>query len=225
MSTTIVHPPAPASAAATGPADLGTALRVFLAERSRLFGVALRVVGDVATAEDVVQEAWLRWQRVERAPIRNAAAFLTTTTSNLAVNVVQSARRRHEVATDFPYEHRAAAGRDAVDAVESTEALAEALLLLMHRLPPEELAAYVLRKGFDYPYRDIAAVLRTGVANARQLVHRARLRLADTDGPRRPVTAQAHRSLVSAFLAAARTGRLLELEALLLPPGREASVA
>src|SRR6478735_9590225 len=82
--------------------DLDVALEVFLAERTRLFRIAYRVVGDVASAEDVVQEAWLRWQRTDRRVIKNPAAFLTTTTTHLAINVIQSARYRHEAPIESP---------------------------------------------------------------------------------------------------------------------------
>ena len=220
MSTTTIQEAGPTTAHTAGSGVPRSALTVFLAERPRLVNLALKVVGDVATAEDVVQDAWLRWQQVEREPIRNSAAFLTTTTNNLAINVVRSARRRHEVVGDAVLDRRADGGLDIAQLVETTAAVEDALLLMMRRLAPDELTAYLLRKGFDYPYRDIAALLRTGLANARQLVHRAGTRLGG-DGTARPVETEAHRRLVAAFLHASQHGRFTELEAVLT--GRQPS--
>lgn len=193
-------------------ADLDGALEVFLAERTRLFRVARRVTGDIGSAEDVVQEAWMRWQRTDRSAITNPAAFLTTATTHLAINVIQSARHRHEAPTDSPLATLVDA-QDPTRFAERTSEVEETLHLLMTRLRPAELAAYVLRRGFDYPYGDIAALLRTSGANARQLVRRAQQHL---DGDReQAVSPGAHGELVAAFLAAARHGDLTDLERLL----------
>lgn len=186
------------------------ALDVFLTHRARLFGIAYRVTGEVSGAEDLVQEAWLRWQRTDHAKVENPAAFLTTTTANLAINVIQSARRRHETPTASLQEHIVDLAEDPVG---QTLAVEEILALLMARLTPAELAAYLLRKGFDYAYPDIAGLLQTSVANARQLVRRAQTRMS---GARRVgVDPVAHRRLVAAFLTAARTGEFGGLEEVL----------
>ena len=198
------------------PADLQAALEVFLAERTRLFRVAYKIVGDAGTAEDVVQDAWVRWQRADRASIRNPAAFLTTATTHLAINVVQSARHRHELPTDASLVTVAATGGDPSASAERSAAVAESLGLMMARLTPRELAVCVLRTGFDYAYPDIARVLHTSSPNARQLLRRARVRLAGD--PVRSVDAGAHRTLVAAFLKASATGHLADLEAALAPP-------
>lgn len=194
-------------------ADREQGVAIFLAERSRLFRVAYRIVGDLAGADDVVQEAWLRWQRCNRAEIQNPAAFLTTATTHLAINVVQSAVRRHETPIGSPLAEPVDRAQDPTRRVEQTDELEQALSLLMARLTPAETAAYLLRKGFDYPYREIARVLRTTVANARQLVRRAQGGL-DRTRPL-PVNADAHRRLVVAFVAAARAGDVAGLERVL----------
>jgi RNA polymerase sigma-70 factor (ECF subfamily) len=194
------------------PDDLAAALDTFLAERSRLIGLAGRVTGALG-AEDVVQEAWLRWQRVDRRKINNAAAFLTTTTTNLAINVIQSAQHRREVPTEARMADLFDPSADPTEQAEQTAAVGELLELLTARLPRAELAAYLLRKGFDYPYADIARLLRTSPANARQLVSRAQNRLAADRGG--VVTDDHHRSLTAAFLTAARTGDVRGLERLL----------
>ena len=193
--------------------DLEHAVQVFLAERSRLFRIAYRVIGNVAGAEDVVQEAWLRWQRTDRDEIHNPAAFLTTATTHLAINVIQSARHRHETPIGSPVADLAAPPQDPMDQAERTAAVEATLGMLMARLTQSELAAYLLRKGFDYPYRDIALVLQTSVENARQLVRRAQGSISA--GRTRRVDPDSHRRLVGSFLFAGRTGDLSHLENLL----------
>ncbi|OBG89337.1 hypothetical protein A5699_14225 [Mycobacterium sp. E802] len=197
-------------------ADLDVALDIFLSHRPRLFGIAYRVTGEVCGAEDLVQEAWLRWQRTDRARVENPAAFLITTTTNLAINVIQSARHRHEAPTASPLGQLTESGEDAsARSAERTALIEDVLALLMARLSPGELAAYLLRKGFGYPYADVAALLTLSVANARQLVRRAQTRL-DVGRRVTPVPVGAHRRLVKAFLAAAHTGELRELERVLV---------
>jgi len=154
-------------------------LECFLRARPRLFALARRIVGNVHEAEDVVQEVWVRWQRADRTAVRNADAFLGTVTVRLAINLIQCARRRHETPAAFwPDEERAGPGTDPTAAAERAEAAELAVDLLIKRLPPAERAAYLLREGYEYPYQRIAVTLRIGSANARQLVTRARARLA-----------------------------------------------
>ena len=202
------HPEPPASTEA----ELDRALHVFLAERTRLLRVAYRVVGDVAAAEDVVQDAWMRWQRVDRAQIKNPAAFLTTATTHLAINLIQSARHRHELPTEAT---RLVLGPSdgPTSRAERTAATERLLGFLMVKLRPAELSAFVLRKCFDFPYQDVADRLGVTEANARQLVRRAHTSIAGTVV--RPVEPSAHRRLVAAFAAAAERGELEELTTLL----------
>jgi DNA-directed RNA polymerase specialized sigma24 family protein len=199
--------------------DLDAALETFLAERTRLFRIAYRILGDVTGAEDVVQEVWLRWQLTQRAEIDNPAAFLVTATTRLAINVVRSARHRHEV----PVEPQLAdfgdrVAPDPVLSVERTVAVEGALALLMARLTPDRLAAYVLRKGFGYAYAELAGLLRISAPNARVVVHRAQARLES--GRERPVPAESHRRLAAAFRTAAHTGDLDGLLKVLAPEGQ-----
>ena len=192
----------------------------FLSERTRLFRVAYRVVRDVAAAEDVVQEAWLRWQRTDHGAIDNPTAFLTTTTTRLAINVIQSAWYRHEAPTESPFADLVDPTEDPALGAELGALAEDVLAVLMARLTSAELAAYVLRKGFDYPYEAVAGLIGTSVPNARQLVRRAQLHLRT--GTRRPVPAAGHRLLATAFTAAARSGELEMLERLLAPEQRAA---
>ncbi|MEW2079833.1 sigma factor [Streptomyces sp. NPDC012403] len=206
-------------AAGSAEDDLDTALDLFLAHRKRLFRVAYRIVGDVAGAEDVIQEVWLRWQHTHRAEIKNPGAFLTTATTRLAINVIQSGRHRHETSVEPQLsdlgDH---AAQDPLLHAERVAALEAALAMLMARLTPDRLAAYVLRKGFGYAYTDLAKLLRISAVNARVVVHRAQARL-DSDRER-PVPVESHRRLVAAFRAAASTGDLDGLVRLLVPENR-----
>jgi RNA polymerase sigma-70 factor (ECF subfamily) len=193
--------------------DAGADLDVFLTERTRLLRIAYRVTRDLADAEDVVQETWLRWQRTDARTITNPAAFLTTTATRLGINVIQSARHRHETGTEPPPSALVELGTSPALLAEHADAVGGALALLMARLTPSALGAFLLRKAFDYGYGEIADLLGTSVPNVRQLVHRARPCLQG--GRDRAVDPWAHSHLVAAFLTAARTGDLADLEGLL----------
>ncbi|MGW6903383.1 MULTISPECIES: RNA polymerase sigma-70 factor [unclassified Streptomyces] len=193
--------------------SLDEATRQFMAARPQLFGIAYRVLGSAVEAEDIVQEAWLRWQGTDRTEIREPTAFLATVTTRLAINLAQSARMRRESYVGpwlpEPVDTRA----DPQLGAERAEALDMAVLLLLEKLNPVERAAYVLREAFDYPYKRIADMLETSEANTRQLVTRARKHLAAERTA--PVSSTAHRRLLEVFLDAARTGSLSELEQIL----------
>jgi RNA polymerase sigma factor (sigma-70 family) len=161
-------------------------LSAFLSVRPRLFGIAYRMLGSPTEAEDIVQDAWVRWQTADRSAVRDAPAFLATTTTRLAINVIQSARCRREryVGSELPEPVDMSA--DPSLEAERSEALEFASLILLEKLSPAERAAYVLREAFDCPYREIASILRLREANTRQLVTRARQHVAD--GRRTPVS-------------------------------------
>ena len=164
------------SRAAAGTDD---ALAAFLTMRPRLFGIAYRMLGSAAEAEDVVQDVWVRWQTADRSAVRNAAAFLTTTATRLAINVMQSARSRRETSVGTWTAEPADPGADPRREAERDQELTSGVRLLLQRLTPTERAAYILREAFDYPYRDIANRLQLREANARQVVTRARKSVAD----------------------------------------------
>jgi RNA polymerase sigma-70 factor, ECF subfamily len=185
----------------------------FEAVRPRLFGIAYRTLESAADADDVVQDAWIRWHRTDRDNVRDTAAFLATTTKRLALNVAQSARVRHETSVDPRHPEPVDVHADPTLEAERREALALALRMLMEKLSPSERAAYLLREAFDYPYRRIADVLATSEANARQLATRARLHLASE--PRRQVSPAEQQRFIDAFVNAAQTGDLTTLEQLL----------
>ena len=186
------------------------ALAAFMTVRPRLFGIAYRMLRSAAEAEDVVQDVWLRWQTADRSVVRDAVAFLATTTTRLAINVMQSARSRRETTAGRwlpePVDHSADPRLEA----ERGQALASGMLLLLERLTPIERAAYILREALDYPYRDIANVLRLGEANARQVVTRARQHVAN--GRTMAANSTEQRRLLEAFSAAAKNGDIAGLE-------------
>jgi RNA polymerase sigma-70 factor, ECF subfamily len=184
----------------------------FCAVRRRLLGVAYRIVGSRAEAEDVVQDAWLRWQHADRATVANPTAFLVTTTARLAINAAQSARCRREAPVGDWFPEPVAAVDDVALGAERREALEVGVLLLLERLTSVERAAYVLHEAFDYPYSRIAEILGISDANARQLVCRARKHL--TAGRRRVAGGAEHRQLLHAVVAAAQHGDVDRLERL-----------
>jgi RNA polymerase sigma factor (sigma-70 family) len=164
-------------------------LSAFLSVRPRLFGIAYRMLGSAAEAEDIVQDVWVRWQMADRSLVRDAAAFLVTTTTRLAINVMQSARSRREMYVGPCLPEPVDTSADPRLGAERGQALAFGLRLLLKKLTPTERAAYILREAFDYAYRDIANVLRLEEANARQVVTRARQHVAG--GRRMPASSAA----------------------------------
>ena len=185
-------------------------LSTFLSVRPRLFAIAYRMLGSAAEAEDVVQDAWVRWQTADRSLVRDAAAFLVTTARRLAINVVMSARSRRETYVEPWAPEPVDTSADPRLPAERGQALACGVRLLLEKLTPNERAAYILREAFDYPYRDIANVLRLEEANARQLVTRARQHVARSRKLAASSTAQSR--LLDAFIAAARHGDVAGLE-------------
>jgi RNA polymerase sigma-70 factor (ECF subfamily) len=195
------------------PARTDDGLSAFFAARPRLFGIAYRMLGSASDAEDVVQDAWLRWQTTDRSVVRSAPAYLATTTTRLALNLVQSARSRHETAPEPWLPEPADASRDPGLEAEQGEALQLAVLLLLEKLRPRERAVYLLSEAFDYSYAQIAEMLQLTEVHARQLASRARRFLS---GERRQaVSAEEHRRLLDAFLAAASANDRAALEQLL----------
>ncbi|QIY65940.1 MULTISPECIES: RNA polymerase sigma-70 factor [unclassified Streptomyces] len=193
--------------------SLDRATRDFVAARPQLFGIAYRVLGSAVEAEDIVQEAWLRWQSTDRTDIREPAAFLATVTARLAINLAQSARVRRETYIGPWLPEPVDTSVDPQLGAERAEALDLAVLFILEKLNPVERAAYVLREAFDYPYGQIADILETSEANTRQLVSRARKHLSAER--REPVSPDAHRRLLEVFLVAAQTGSLSALEEVL----------
>jgi len=219
MSTAPVVPFPPASIADAARAGEKTTsisddgLSAFMSVRPRLFGIAYRMLGSATDAEDIVQDAWVRWQTADRSGVRDAVAFLVTMATRLAINVMQSARSRRETPVAPWLPETVDTSADPGLGAERGEALELGVLVLLERLSPAERTAYILREAFDYAYRDIANVLRLEEANARQMVTRARRRVAN--GRRMPASSTEHRRLLDSFIAAAQRGQIAALAGLL----------
>jgi RNA polymerase sigma-70 factor (ECF subfamily) len=191
----------------------------FETHRPRLFAVAYRMLGSASEAEDVVQDAWLRYAGAVHADVRSPEAYLTTIVTRLCLDRLKSARATREqyVGPWLPEPMLT----DDRPGPEQSAALAEsvtlAFMVLLETLSPEERATFLLREVFDYEYRDIADMLNTTSSNCRQLFHRAKARIDD----RRPRvdsrTADPHRArqLVERFASALRRGDADELTSVL----------
>ncbi|QRP43215.1 RNA polymerase sigma factor SigJ [Amycolatopsis sp. FDAARGOS 1241] len=196
----------------TASATLDDAAEVFAQVRPRLFGIAYRMLGSAADAEDVLQEVWLRWQKADRSVVENPAAYLATTTTRLAINATRTAYARRETYLGPWLPEPIDTSADPQLGAERAAALEVAVLLLLEKLTPTERAAYVLREAFDYPYAQIAEIIQTSEVTARQYVSRARKHLSAER--REPVSEDEQKKLMSAFLAAAQAGDLSTLEKL-----------
>ncbi|APU14047.1 MULTISPECIES: RNA polymerase sigma-70 factor [Actinoalloteichus] len=181
-------------------------LHEFETHRTRLFGIAYRMLGSAGEAEDAVQDAFLRWNDAERGAVREPAAWLTTVLTNLCLNRLTSARARRESYVG-PWLPEPVITEDSalgpLDTVEQRESVSMAFLVLLERLTPPERAVFVLREAFQYGHREIAGVLGVTEANCQQLYHRARERVA-RDRPRFEAAPEEGRRIAQRFLEAAQ---------------------
>jgi RNA polymerase sigma-70 factor (ECF subfamily) len=191
-------------------------LRAFEQHRPALFARAFRMLGSAMDADDMVQEAFLRWQRTPADRPRSSRAFLLTTVTRLCLDELRSARAQRETSAGDWLAHASDKGAadDPVAVSDRDEVVAHAFLLLLERLTPQERAALILRDVFAYSYDEVAALTGTSTANARQLAHRARVRIVDARPRFTASSAQAERA-ARLFLRAATTGVVDELVALL----------
>jgi RNA polymerase sigma-70 factor (TIGR02957 family) len=189
----------------------------FERQRARLFSIAYRMLGSASEAEDVVQDGFVRYQRVRPGQLRAPASWLTTVVVNLCLDRLKSARVRREayVGPWLPEPVLTADGTlGPLETAEQREALSLAFLLLLERLSARERAVFVLREAFGYEHREIAAILGVSEAGSRQLLARARRRVA-APSSRFEASPARRRRLVERFLAAAQAGDLAGLEAVL----------
>ncbi|HVY94314.1 MAG TPA: sigma-70 family RNA polymerase sigma factor [Bryobacteraceae bacterium] len=192
--------------------------------RRRLLGLAYRMLGSMADAEDAVQEAYLRWHGADRAKIADPRAFLMTTTARICLDVLTSARARREEYVG-PWLPEPVVDTDALapdSHTELAEDLSIALMLTLDRLSPLERAAFLLHDVFDFSFGEVAATLDRTEAACRQLAARARehVRAARPRGAVAPVARSGeidakHEQLMSAFVTATRSGDLQGLTQLL----------
>ena len=196
----------------------------FEALRPHLMAVAYRLTGTVADAEDIVQEAWLRWDAAEsrddRSTIADLRAWLTTVVSRLGLDRLRSAAHRRETYTGHWLPEPVVTGFDGTDplsAVVAAEDARFAAMVVLERLSPDQRVAFVLHDGFGVPFADVADVLGTTEAAARQLASRARKALEGTAAAPPPQPDPSHNELVGKLMAAIAEGDLDAVVALLHP--------
>ncbi|WP_328745416.1 RNA polymerase sigma-70 factor [Streptomyces sp. NBC_00285] len=197
---------------------------VFEAHRPVLMGVAYRMLGRVADAEDVVQEAWLRWSAADRSEVREPRAYLVRVTTRVAIDRLRQVKARGEtyVGPWLPEPYVTDFGDTVPDTAERAvlaDSVSLAVMVVLESLSPLERAVFVLREAFGYPFADIAAMLDRAEPAVRQLAGRAR-RHVDERRPRYEVDPVRRRDLTERFLAAAGGGDLAGLMSLLAPDVR-----
>lgn len=193
------------------------ALAEFEGQRPRLFGLAYRLLGSAEEAEDVVQDAFIRWSSVEREMIIAPSAWLSKVVTNLALNRLSSARARREeyIGPWLPEPVLTQGGvLGPLETAEQRDLVSFAMLVLLERLTPTQRAVFVLREAFAYSFREIAGVMELSEAGCRQLYRRARQCVDEARACFPPDRTQRYR-LVERFLAAARDGDLRGLEGVL----------
>jgi len=194
------------------PAPLST----FTNLRPRLFGIAYRMLGVRADAEDVLQDAWLRWREADRDSLHSPEAWLVTVVTRLAIDRLRAAKTEREayVGAWLPEPIVLLDEHTPETAAELASDLSVAFLHLLERLGPEERAAFLLRQVFDYDYGEVAAMLGKREPAVRQMVHRAAERVRE-GRPRFTVAPEKHRALLHKFIAAAQTGHRAAIRELL----------
>ena len=193
--------------------EVDDGVSAFLEVRRNLFGIAYHMLKSAAEAEDIVQDAWLRWQNTDRSLVLNPPAFLMTITTRMCINVCRSARSRRETYVGSWLSEPVATDADPGRGVERKEALKVAVVILLEKLRPAERAAYILREAFDYSSRQIADILQLNETNVRQLLTRARRHIAEERRARASSTDQ--RRLLATLIDAAENGNLAGLEVFL----------
>lgn len=190
---------------------------LFTTLRPRLLGISYRMLGTHADAEDVLQDAWLRWSTADTGDLRSAEAWLVTVVTRLSIDRLRAAKvqREHYVGSWLPepiVEDIDHATPEA--AAELAGEVSVALMWVLERLGPEERAAFLLRKVFDHEYSEIGALLGKSEPAVRQMVHRASERVQQ-ERPLIDVPKEAHRRVLEKFIEAARTGDRAAIKALL----------
>lgn len=189
----------------------------FTQQRSRLFGIA-RMLGSRMDAEDALQDVYLRWHDADKTQLRMPEAWLVTVTTRLCIDRLRTAKIERAAYTG-PWLPEPLVSLEEVTPESSAELASDlsiALLNVLERLAPEERAAFLLREVFDVDYGEVARILEKNEPAARQLVHRAKMRVRD-ERPRFEVTPHAHAQLVARFVEASRTGNHAQMAALLAP--------
>ena len=189
---------------------------VLTADRPLLFSIAYRMLGSASDAEDVLQDAWLRYRSVDQSSIRSAKAFMTTIVTRLCLDRLKSARKAREeyVGPWLPEPVLTSELESPETMLQRAESVTLAFLVLLETLSPEERAVFLLKDVFDYEHSEIAEILGTTTENSRQMLHRAKSRLAQ-GRQRLTGTAESRRAVAERFAEAFVSGDASELTALL----------
>jgi RNA polymerase sigma-70 factor (ECF subfamily) len=184
--------------------------------RPRLQGIAYRMLGSVAEAEDVVQDAWLRWHESDQDRIDNAEAWLVTITTRIAIDRLRAAKvqREHYVGYWLPEPVLTDAPSTPEQTKELSDDVSVAFLFMLERLAPEARAAFLLREVFDADYDEVAKAIGKSEAACRQIVHRARTQLREAR-PRFTVSRDAHHQLMRGFAEALSRGDFAAMNGML----------
>ncbi|HEY3726756.1 MAG TPA: RNA polymerase sigma-70 factor [Solirubrobacteraceae bacterium] len=188
----------------------------FVVHRSLLFTVAYEMLGSAADAEDVLQEAWLRWADVDHSQVRDPRAYLIRVVTRQALNQMRTLSRRREEYVGEWLPEPLLTSPDVAEDVELAESVSMAMLTVLETLGPTERAVFVLREVFEMSYGEIAEAIGKSAATARQIARRAREHVA-ARRPRVRVSRSEQQAVVERFLAALRTGQLQELMEVMAP--------
>ncbi|XVQ83856.1 RNA polymerase sigma-70 factor [Microbispora siamensis] len=189
-------------------------IEVFTAHRSLLAGVAYRILGSAADAEDVLQEAWLRWAEVDAASVADPKAYLVRVTTNLAIDRLRRVRARREAYVGPWLPEPVVTAPDSGESAERADSVELALLVVLETLSPLERAVFVLREAFGFSHAEIAEILGRGEPAVRQLARRARDHVRERR-PRFDVDRRERRTITERFVAACAEGDIEGLTALL----------
>jgi len=181
------------------------ATETFVAHRNLLFTVAYELLGSAADAEDVLQETWLRWVKVDLGQVRDQRAYLVRITTRQSLNRLRTMRRRKEAYVGPWLPEPLLTAPDVAEDVELVESVSMALMLVLESLSPTERAVFVLREAFDVSYDEIAAAVDKSPAAVRQIAHRARQHV-DARRPREVVSPSETRAALEACQRALETG-------------------
>src|SRR5262245_17099735 len=186
--------------------------------RPHLRGVAYRLLGSTGEAEDAVQETWLRLHRTDTSDVANLGGWLTTVTARVCLDMLRSRKSRREdpIESTAPEPAECAPGIDPAEETRLANSVGLALLVVLDALSPAERVAFVLHDLFDLPFEEIAPIVGRSEEAARQLASRARRRVRGAETPA-AAELRSQRTLVDAFLAAARGGDLQALVSMLDP--------
>lgn len=195
---------------------MDTATHIFERLRPRLFGIAYRMLGSRAEAEEVVQDAWLRWHEADQTALDSAEAWLVTITTRMAVDRLRAAKvqRDHYIGTWLPEPIITDSPDTPEQLLERADDLSVAFLAVLERLAPEARAAFLMREVFDADYDELASALGKSEAACRQLVHRAKTQLRD-ERPRYAVPRETHLRLLRSFADASASGNFAVLKSML----------